>query len=119
MESGQRHWGWGFHEQRPSREQIEQIARVAAERLGFQAQPVEDAVPVESADLRAPRVEPPELGGLRCSAATVDPATHAYGKAYRDIVKAFRGRYDNPPDFVAYPDSEQQIEQLLDWCAAR
>ena len=32
-----------------------------------------------------------------------DRASHAYGKAYRDIVRAFRGRFDHAPDVVAFP----------------
>jgi hypothetical protein len=30
-------------------------------------------------------------------------AAHAYGRSYRDVVRAFRGRFDNPPDVVAAP----------------
>jgi alkyldihydroxyacetonephosphate synthase len=113
-----RHWGWGFQDQAPPREQVEQLAALAAERLGFEPQPVEDPVPLESVELPAPRIRPPELGDLRISDSPYDRATHTYGKAYRDLVRAFRGRYDNPPDLVAFPESERHIEQLLDWCAA-
>ncbi|MFL5896579.1 MAG: FAD-binding oxidoreductase [Thermoleophilaceae bacterium] len=118
MEQPQSHWGWGFQDQRPGRDQIEQIARMAAERLGFEAQRVEDPVPLEAVALAKPRIGPPDSLAPIVSAAPHDRASHSYGKAYRDIVKAFRGRYDNPPDFVAYPQHEQQIERLLDWCAS-
>ena len=33
------------------------------------------------------------------------------------MVRAFRGRFDNPPDVVAHPRDERELEQLLAWCA--
>ncbi|MFL5902277.1 MAG: FAD-binding protein, partial [Solirubrobacteraceae bacterium] len=117
MRKGQNHWGWGFQEQRPPRDEIEAVGRLAAERLGFEPLPVEDPVPLESIDLPAPRIQPPSaLAGL-CSSDPPDRAGHAYGKAYRDIVRAFRGRYDNPPDVVAWPRSDDDVAALLEWCA--
>jgi len=113
----QRHWGWGFHDARPARDQIEQVAALAAERLGFPPQPIEDPVPLEAVELPRPRIKAPDsLAGL----VTDDPAeraSHSYGKAYRDIVKAFRGRYDNPPDLVARPRDEADVVALLEWCS--
>jgi alkyldihydroxyacetonephosphate synthase len=109
------HWGWGFHEQRPPREQVVEIARQAGERLGFQPGEIEDGVPLAEARLRAPRIAPPESLAAICSTDMADRAGHTYGKAYRDIVRAFRGRYDNPPDLVARPRDERDIEALLEW----
>src|SRR5436853_5541898 len=43
---------------------------------------------------------------------------HACGKAYRDLVKAFRGRDDHPPDLVARPRDEDDVARIVDWCAA-
>jgi alkyldihydroxyacetonephosphate synthase len=117
MRKGQSHWGWGFQTQRPPREQIEAVGRLAAERLGFDPQPVEDPVPLESVELPPPRIAPPGALAPICSTDRADRAAHSYGKAYRDIVRAFRGRYDNPPDVVAYPRDEAEITALLDWCA--
>ena len=42
---------------------------------------------------------------------------HALGKAYRDVVRGFRGRIDNPPDLVARPRDEAEVEAVLAWCA--
>ena len=33
-------------------------------------------------------------------------ASHAYGKSYLDVVRAFRGRFDHAPDFVARASDE-------------
>jgi alkyldihydroxyacetonephosphate synthase len=38
------------------------------------------------------------------------------GKAYRDVVRGFRGEFENPPDLVALPRDESEIEAVLSWC---
>ena len=44
-------------------------------------------------------------------------AAHHYGKSYRDIVRAARGEFPAPPDFVALPNDEDEVRAVLDWCA--
>ena len=112
------HWGWGFHEARPSRDQVADIARLAGERLGFQPGEIEEGARLDSAVLPEPRVKPPEALAEVFTADTVERASHTYGKAYRDIVRAFRGRFDNPPDLVAQPRDEADIERILEWATA-
>jgi alkyldihydroxyacetonephosphate synthase len=46
-----------------------------------------------------------------------DRLSHALGKAYRDIVRGFRGEFPNPPDLVAYPQSAEDVDLLLNYCA--
>ncbi|HET9013420.1 MAG TPA: FAD-binding oxidoreductase, partial [Gemmatimonadaceae bacterium] len=38
-------------------------------------------------------------------------------KSYRDVVRGFRGQFRHPPDFVARPRDEADVEALLHWCA--
>jgi alkyldihydroxyacetonephosphate synthase len=40
------------------------------------------------------------------------------GKAYRDVVRGFRGEFENPPDLVAFPRDESEIEAVLSWAEA-
>jgi alkyldihydroxyacetonephosphate synthase len=116
VEERQSHWGWGFQDQRPPREQIEQVGRMASERLGFRLDGVEDPVPIEAVTLPAPRVRPPEALADLFREDVFERATHTYGKGYRDIVRAFRGRFDNPPDLVARPRDERDVAQIVEWC---
>ena len=44
--------------------------------------------------------------------------SHSYGKSFRDIVRALEGRFENPPDIVAYPTTENEILDLLQFAAA-
>jgi alkyldihydroxyacetonephosphate synthase len=44
--------------------------------------------------------------------------SHALGKAYRDVVRGFYGRFENPPDLVAFPKDESEVEAVLGWAEA-
>jgi alkyldihydroxyacetonephosphate synthase len=73
-------------------------------------------VSLEDVALPAPRLEPPSSLAAIVSTDLYDRASHAYGKAYRDVVRAFRGRFDHAPDAVAFPGDETEIEAVLGWC---
>ena len=36
----------------------------------------------------------------------------------RDVVRGLRGQFDHPPDVVARPRAESDLERLLEWCEA-
>jgi alkyldihydroxyacetonephosphate synthase len=111
-------WGWGYEDQQPPPDELEATAAAAREHLGFGPAEVERPARLEDIELPPPRLTPPEsLAGI-CSSDRYERVAHAYGKAYRDIVRAFRGRIDNPPDVVAHPREEADVERLLDWCAS-
>ncbi len=109
-------WGWGYEDQQPSREEVEQAGAGIRAHLGFEPREVEAPVAIEDVSLPAPRLEPPGSLASICSSDTYDRASHAYGKSYRDVVRAFRGRFDHPPDVVARPSSEEELRRLLEWC---
>jgi alkyldihydroxyacetonephosphate synthase len=109
-------WGWGYEDQQPPAAEVKQAGRAAREHLGFGPAEVEQPQRLEDVQLPPPRIEPPaSLAGI-CRTDPYDRASHSYGKAYRDLVRAFRGRFDHPPDVVAHPRDEGELEQLLGWC---
>ncbi|MEA2426927.1 MAG: alkyldihydroxyacetonephosphate synthase [Thermoleophilaceae bacterium] len=110
-------WGWGREDSQPPPEQVREIAAGAREHLGFGPGEVEDPPRLEDLELPPPRIAPPASLRPICSTDPYDRASHAYGKAYRDIVRAFRGRVDHPPDVVARPGDEREVARLLEWCA--
>ena len=59
---------------------------------------------------------PPASLAAICRSDPYERAAHAYGKSYRDVVRAFRGRFENPPDVVAHPADEAELERVLAWC---
>ena len=109
-------WGWGFEDQQPAHDQVETAAAAARERLGFGPAEVERPARLEDVELPCPRLEPPASLTAICRTDPYERAAHAYGKSYRDVVRAFRGQFDNPPDVVAHPADEPELEQVLAWC---
>ncbi len=112
-----KHWGWGFEDQQPSPAEARATAAGLAGHLGMTLGEFEDPVALETLELAAPRILPPKaLSGI-CSDDVHARATHALGKSYADVVRGFRGRFEHPPDFVARPREERDVELLLEWCA--
>jgi alkyldihydroxyacetonephosphate synthase len=93
------------------------MAPAIRERLGFGADAIEEPVPLEEIELPPPRLDTPDSLSAIVSDDRRERVSHAYGKAYRDVVRAFRGRIDNPPDLVARPGDEGEVEAVLEWCA--
>ncbi len=116
-ERRRKHWGWGWEDQQPDRAGLEAAAKAIHERLGFEVERIDEPVPLDRVELREPRVEPPaSLAGV-LSADRHDRASHALGKAYRDVVRGFRGEFEHPPDLVARPADEAELEAVLGWCS--
>jgi alkyldihydroxyacetonephosphate synthase len=78
---------------------------------------VEEPLPLHAVELPPSRVEPPtSLDGVLRS-DRYERVSHALGKSYRDVVRGFRGHIDHPPDLVAHPGDEDELEAVLAWCA--
>ncbi len=73
---------------------------------------------LDAVRLPSPRILPPAALAEICAADTYSRASHALGKSYADVVLGFRGRFDHPPDFVARPRDEVDVERLLAWCSS-
>jgi alkyldihydroxyacetonephosphate synthase len=92
------------------------MARRMAERFGVSELALTPPPTEAELALRAPRISPPGSLGEICSSSAYDRAGHSYGKGFRDLVRAFRRDYANPPDLVAFPRSEEELARLLEWC---
>jgi alkyldihydroxyacetonephosphate synthase len=75
-------------------------------------------VPLEAVELRESRLKRPGGFGDLFSDGRYERVSHALGKAYRDVVRGFRGEFENPPDLVSFPKSESEIETVLSWAEA-
>jgi alkyldihydroxyacetonephosphate synthase len=113
-----KHWGWGYEDQQPAPDALRQTASLAAEHLGLALGEIETPVALEQVDLRSPRVRPPAALAEICQSDDHARASHALGKSYTDVVNGFRGRFRHPPDFVAHPRDETDVERLLEWCCS-
>lgn len=108
-------WGWGYADSQP--DDAECVA-MGALLPGTLARPL--PIPrVADLALARPGVAPPSsLAHL----VTTDPearAAHAMGKAYRDVIRALRGRPGRVPDLVARPADDREVADLLDWAGGQ
>jgi alkyldihydroxyacetonephosphate synthase len=110
-----KHWGWGFEHQQPSAAELRRTAEPLAAHLGFGSPEPEAPVPLSECQLPEPRLSPPAALTSFCFRDDHERAWHAYGSSYRDVVRAFRGRFENPPDVVAVPRDEDQLTAVLEW----
>jgi alkyldihydroxyacetonephosphate synthase len=110
-------WGWGNEEDAFAGRELSSLAETVGRLFGTDGRLRQPPTP-ESLGLRAPRLAPPSsLEGLIASDAR-SRACHSYGKSYTDVVRALAGRVDHPPDLVAYPRAESDVEAVLDWCSS-
>lgn len=110
-------WGWGWEGEGATAEEISALKTFYGGLLDMRDFP--DAPPPEEADfdLPAPRLSPPaSLAGL----CRDDPNTrlvHAMGKSFPDTVRMFDRAVPHLPDIVAFPETEAQVAEVMDWAA--
>lgn len=108
-------WAWGLESEEPTDADRQAMARQLSERYGtaITAKPIPN---LADAELRAPRVTPPDALSSFCFTDTYERARHAGGAHFTDRTRAFNLDFPNPPDFVAHPRTETELEAVLDWC---
>jgi alkyldihydroxyacetonephosphate synthase len=110
-----KHWGWGYEDEQPTDAELHETAATFASGLGFDCGEPQAPVPLEDCVMPAPRLRPPAALESVCDDSDHARARHSYGCSYRDVVRGFRGEFDNPPDVVALPRDEPELERLLEW----
>ena len=109
-------WGWGYADEGLSPTEETHVAKLA-EGLGAIHKPG-PAPRLEDFDLPAPRVAAPDKLSSILSATPYDRITHGYGKSFADLVRMQQRDMPNPPDWVAFPRSEDDISALMDFAAS-
>ena len=103
-------WMYGLESEEPSDEQRRSYAKELAGRLGVAI----DVPPIPRADglrLRPPRIRPPDSIAEFCFRDNYERALHSYW-GYRG--PAIMGEFPNPPDVVAHPRNEGEMEAILE-----
>jgi len=112
-----KHWGWGYEDQAPTATQLREAGEGIRARFGFGGE-VQKPVPLEEVELRKARLKLPSGFGDLFSDRHYERVFHSLGSAYRDVVRGFYGKFENPPDLVAFPRDESEIEAVLSWAEA-
>ncbi|WP_412074897.1 FAD-binding oxidoreductase [Streptomyces xanthophaeus] len=108
-------WGWGWADAHPDDAECTAMGALIP---GTLARPL--PVPrVRDLRIARPAVEPPASLAHLVDTDPGQRAAHAMGKAYRDVVRALRGRPGRIPDLVARPRDERDVAALLDWAGDR
>jgi alkyldihydroxyacetonephosphate synthase len=110
-------WGWGLEGEGFTASEIEQLGDTFAGRWGIDAVRVLDPPRLDELELRAPRLAPPASLEAAFSTEPYERAAHAYGRSFRDLVRAFRRDYAHAPDLVAFPRGEGELVSVLEWCS--
>ena len=112
-----RFWGWGNTDSTlDAREQA--TVKTLVSMLGARFE--ERAAPqVSEFELPAPRIQPPAALTGQFSASPLDRLNHSVGKSYADLARMWLRQAPTPPDWVAFPDDEQSVIDILDWAQAR
>jgi alkyldihydroxyacetonephosphate synthase len=108
-------WAWCMESEEPSDSDRTALAAQLSARFGAEitARPVPRA---EDARLRESRISVPDRLSPWCDTSTYERAFHAYGASFTDRTRAFNLEFPNPPDVVAHPRDEQELEITLEWC---
>ncbi|NLA37102.1 MAG: FAD-dependent oxidoreductase, partial [Actinobacteria bacterium] len=106
-------WGWGWEDAALS---DRDCLAYGALLPGLAETPIPPPE-IRELELRPPRLSAPASLGRFVSVDPRDRASHTYGKAYRDVVRALHRQLDNAPDLVARPTSERDVVDLLDWAS--
>ncbi|HET8929514.1 MAG TPA: FAD-binding oxidoreductase [Acidimicrobiales bacterium] len=104
-------WGWGWTDAALSDVECRRYASL----VPGAATDLLQAPAIADLKLRAPRIEAPAGLEATLTSDPADRASHTYGKAFRDVVRALHGDMGSAPDLVAYPRTENDIVAVLDW----
>ena len=110
-----RFWGWGVASEHLTQDESARIGMMV-QMLGGQ---ITDRPEPQVSDftLPAPRIAPPSALAEMFSATPLDRLNHAMGKSYADLARMWLRQVPHVPDWVAYPDDEQAVIDILDWAA--
>jgi len=110
-------WTWGYVSDEPSEAERTAAAKNLAARLGEAVDPPPVA-DIAGIDLRPARISVPSNLRTWVNTDHDDRVTHTYGGHPLELLAAMRGEFVNPPDAVAHPRTEDELEATLAWCDA-
>lgn len=109
-------YAWGYADEDLSPEEIKPWEAEIAQRYGLKGFDVTPPPKADEIVLRASRVTVPAALQSIVRSDHLTRLEHSYGKAGFDALRMFMRSVPNPPDAVAFPETEQQVIEVLDWC---
>lgn len=118
-DGGRKFWGWGLKEADLNTESKKALVKRMEGLFDLSGLEISPPPKLEEIDIPEPKLKIPDSLSDICSTDKIDRAFHTYGKGFPDIVRAYERDFKIAPDIVAYPRSEPQIVQILDWCSSQ
>ena len=104
-------WTWGYVSDEPSDDERNASAARLSARFGRDVTP--PPIPdLGDVSLRPARIDVPDRLAGFVTTDHAERATHTYGGHSMELLKALRGVFDNPPDAVAHPRTEDALEAV-------
>ncbi|HUJ76102.1 MAG TPA: FAD-binding oxidoreductase [bacterium] len=111
--------GWGVVEEDVTPQELQGLIQHVQARFGLKDLKFQPPPRIEDIQLKPPRVKPPARLSHLCSQEPQERAGHTYGKAFKDVVRAYQRDFAHAPDWVAFPQAESELVELLEWCSSQ
>ena len=110
-------WGWGYDDELLSSEEENNIDQRIAKT--FQLDHVEriEIPKISDIDINKPLFSIPSSLKKIFSDDKLERLNHAYGKSFPDSARSLLGDFSSPPDYVAFPETQNEITSILDWAS--
>ncbi len=107
-------WMFGWESEEATYDERREHAAKVSDRLGVTL--TAPQIPrAEDLNLRPPRISPPASLAEFCFQGNWERAYHSYGADRSG--PGVLGEYPNPPDIVAHPRDEAELQAVLEWCS--
>lgn len=110
-------WGWGYEGEGVTDDERAALKSFYGDLLDVRDFPDLPPPAEEEFDLPAPRLTPPAPLAAICRDDANNRLIHAMGKSLPDAIRMFDRSAPNVPDVVAFPETEKQVAEVMDWAA--
>ena len=108
-----RFWGWGHADATLSAQELSTLGLMLSQLdVGGALRPEPQ---LHEFTLAPSRVQPPAALAHLFSATPLDRLNHSAGKSFADCARMWLRQPPPAPDWVVYPDNEQDVVDVLDW----
>ena len=114
MSRARSHWAWGFVDAFPDDEARTALATQIAFLLGGDAPALSPLPTLADVRVAPARIAVPSRWKDFATTHDDDRIRHAWGRAYPDLVRGFRGDFSAAPDVVAYPRTDDDLVALFE-----
>jgi len=111
-------WGWGYEDELLTEDEENNIDKRIASTFNLDSVNRINIPRIEDINLENSSIKKPNsLHGL-LSDNKLERLNHSYGKSFPDSARSILGQFPAPPDFVAFPNTEEEISSILDWASS-